>query len=64
MDLVLLFKLNLVYLVMNVVLVDLCCLGNLFILCYLRDGYYSGSKILGNVRDYKYFYVYFEKWVK
>ena len=63
-DLALSPKSNSAYLAMNAALADLRRSGNLPIPRHLRDGHYSGSKTLGNARDYKYPHAYPEKWVK
>lgn len=64
MDLALSPKSNSAYLAMDAALADLRRSGNLPIPRHLRDGHYSGSKTLGNARDYKYPHAYPEKWVK
>ncbi|MDE7494930.1 replication-associated recombination protein A, partial [Streptococcus agalactiae] len=63
-DLALSPKSNSAYLAMDAALADLRRSGNLPIPRHLRDGHYSGSKTLGNARDYKYPHAYPEKWVK
>lgn len=63
-DLALSPKSNSAYLAMDAALADLRRSGNLPIPRHLRDGHYSGSKTLGNAKDYKYPHAYPEKWVK
>lgn len=63
-DLALSPKSNSAYLAIDAALADLRRSGNLPIPRHLRDGHYSGSKTLGNAKDYKYPHAYPEKWVK
>ncbi|MFU2163329.1 replication-associated recombination protein A [Streptococcus pluranimalium] len=63
-DLALSPKSNSAYVAMDAALADLRTSGNLPIPRHLRDGHYTGSKELGNAKDYKYPHAYPEKWVK
>ncbi len=62
-DLALSPKSNSAYMAMDAALADLRNSGHLSIPRHLRDGHYSGSKELGNAKDYKYPHAYPEKWV-
>ncbi|EHJ52758.1 replication-associated recombination protein A [Streptococcus macacae] len=63
-DLALSPKSNSAYEAMDAALTDLRKKGSLPIPRHLRDGHYTGSKELGNSKDYKYPHAYPEKWVK
>ncbi|MFD0845334.1 replication-associated recombination protein A [Streptococcus saliviloxodontae] len=63
-DLALSPKSNSAYLAMDAALADLRKSGNLPIPRHLRDGHYSGSKELGNAKNYLYPHDFPEKWVK
>ncbi|HEP1838890.1 TPA: replication-associated recombination protein A [Streptococcus suis] len=62
-DLALSPKSNSAYLAMDAALADLRKNGHLPIPNHLRDGYYTGSKELGNAIGYQYPHAYPEKWV-
>lgn len=63
-DLALSPKSNSAYAAMDAALADLRKSGHLSIPRHLRDGHYSGSKELGNAKEYRYPHAYPEKWGK